>query len=129
MRHELIALQPAKDLVGHALGLDDLRLQSVGEELMAIAAAALCPVEGDVGVDQQALRIEAVPLIHGDAYAGTEAALVAMIEDRLPHPTDDAVGQHRQLVCFDVRPTDDDKLDPSDTGNEILGTDGRCQHS
>ena len=39
------------------LVVDDLGLQRLGEELVAVAAAALGPVERDVGIDQQALRI------------------------------------------------------------------------
>ncbi len=53
--HEGVGFEAAHDLVAEVLGVDDLRLQRVGEELPAVPAPALRPVEGDVGVHQEPL--------------------------------------------------------------------------
>ena len=68
------------------------------------------------------------PVIDGDAYADPESALVAVIEDRFAHPADDAVGEHLQLICLGIPPTDDNKLIAPDAGDEILRADGGLQH-
>ena len=67
-----LPLQPAQDLVGDALGPHDLALQLLGEELVAVAAAAFGPVKRDVGVDQQLLGVDAA--VGGNADADAEPA-------------------------------------------------------
>ena len=82
---ELVALEPRQDVVGDALGRDDLGLQRLVEELVAVAAAALGPVEREIGIDEQAARIGAGLEVAGDADGNTEAALMALVGDRLVH--------------------------------------------
>ena len=50
---ELVALEPAQNVVGDALGAHDLGLQRAREELVPVAAPALGAIERDVGIDQQ----------------------------------------------------------------------------
>ena len=96
---ELVALQARQYVVGDALGGDDLGLQRIVEELVAVAAAALGPVERDVGVDQQPARIGDRIEVAGDADRDAEAAFVALVKHRLMHLLDDAVGEAgKQLI-------------------------------
>ena len=82
---ELVALEPAQDLVGDALGAHDLGLQRLGEELVAVAAAALGAIERDVGIDQQPLADRPRRRAPRDADADAEAALVPLVGHRLAH--------------------------------------------
>ena len=54
---ELVLLQPGENVVGDALGGDDLGLKRVVEELVAIAATILGAVEGNIGIDKKAQRV------------------------------------------------------------------------
>src|SRR6185312_20173 len=51
---ELVLFEAAQDVVGQLLGPDRLALQRLGEELEAVLAARLGPIERNVGVNQQA---------------------------------------------------------------------------
>ena len=82
---EFVALQAGQDVVGDALGRDDFGLQGIVEELVAIAAAALGPVQRDIGVDQQPVRIGDGVEVAGDADRDAEAAFVSLVEHRLMH--------------------------------------------
>ena len=131
---EFVALQPRQDVVGDALGGDDLGLQRIVEELVAVAAAALGPVERQVGVDQQPARIGDLVEIAGDADRDAEAAFVALIGHRLVHLLDDAVGERgeqlapAQLVgALDL--AEHHELVAADAGDEIARSQIGLQHA
>ena len=57
MRDEFIALEPAQDIVGNALGGDDFGLQRGVEKFVPAAPPAFGAIERDVGVNQQLLGV------------------------------------------------------------------------
>ena len=89
---ELVLFDTLENFVGDALGGDDLGLQRLGEEFVAIAAVFLGPVERDIGVDQKLAFVDRHVAGRGDPDADAEPAGKAVIIDGLAHLHDNAVG-------------------------------------
>src|SRR5690606_41594180 len=119
--NELDAFKAAVDYVGHFFGMDNLGLQGFGEELVAIAAPALGAIEGDIGIDEQALATDRGPTVGGDADADPEATLMALIADRLAHLLDDALGKGAKMLVILAGAGQQHEFVAADAGNKITG--------
>ncbi len=133
MGNELVRLQPRQDVVCDPLGGDDLGLKRVVEELVAVAAAALGPIEGNVGVDEQTRGVGMHVAVAGDADRAAEAAFVAVKDDRPLHAFDERAGEAGQAGRLHGSAVDRaahhyDELVAAHAGNEVVRTHSRLQH-
>jgi len=116
---KLAVLDAGKDLVGQALVVDDVGLETVIEELVAVPALALGAVKGDVGIDQHLACIDVHAIGERDADGDAAAAGKALEVDRLAHLLDDPACKGRHIrIAGVVR--QDHELIAADARHEVV---------
>jgi len=77
-------------------------------------------VEGNIGIDQQALVVNLLTALVGDADRNATAAFVPHIGQGLAHAVDDAGGEPGEIAAAAPQRTDDDKLVATDARDEVI---------